>query len=185
MANLSAKIESLLFHTGEPVRIKRMANLCGTDQESIRTALEGLSDELTDRGITLIIHNETARLVTDPDFSEFIASIREQEVNTNLTNAQSEALAVIAYLAPVHKIKIDFIRGVNSRAVLRNLSVRGLITKNRQDGRMVYDLTSDALAHLGITSQEGLPDYKETRQKLYEFTETDDAAAEMEAVEST
>lgn len=180
MSELTAKIQGLLFYTGESVSLSRIAKLCDTDKKSVEQSLDDLKNNLDGSGLDIILHEDTARLVTDASLSDFIADIREQEINSNLTNAQSEALAIIAYLSPVQKIKIDFIRGVNSRAVLRNLSARGLVTKKKQDGRVLYTLTSEALAHLGITDEKELPDYEETREKLYEFTESEDAVAEMD-----
>lgn len=181
MNELTTKIQGLLFYTGESVSVDKIARLCDTDKKSAEEALGRLKENLKSSGLDLILHEDTARLVTDASLSDFIANIREQEVNTKLTNAQSEALAIVAYLAPVKKVKVDFIRGVNSRAVLRNLSARGLVTKKKKDGRVLYALTSEALAHLGITHEEELPDYEETRGKLYEFTETEEAASEMDA----
>lgn len=173
MDNLTAQIESLLFYTGETTKISRIASLCDVSDSQVRKALEALQAELKDRGISLIIHDNTAQLVTDENFSDFITEVKEGEINTDLTSAQSEALAVIAYLSPVKKVRIDFVRGVNSRAVLRNLSARGLITKKKDGGVVVYKLTAEALAHLGITSREDLPDYQETRQKLQKFSESE------------
>lgn len=164
--------------------ISDISELCAVDEPAVDTALADLESNLEDRGISVIRQDDTVQLVTAQEFSDLIASVKEQEVNTDLTEAQSEALAVIAYLSPVRKIKIDFIRGVNSRAVLRNLSTRGLITKKRLDGKAVYDLTTDALAHLGITNIEELPDYESTRSQLLDFIESDAAASQMDNSEN-
>lgn len=173
MDNLTKQIESLLFYTGEETKISRIASLCEVSKSEAQQALEDLQTELEDRGVSLITHDDTAQLVTDESFSDFITEVKEGEIDTNLTSAQSEALAVIAYLSPVKKVRIDFVRGVNSRAVLRNLSARGLIAKKKDNGVVVYKLTAEALAHLGITSQEDLPDYQETREKLQKFSESE------------
>lgn len=178
-SNLTAKIESVLFYKQEPVKVDELANICEVDEsEDIRQAVSKLKTELEDRGMTLIQKEDAVEIVTDNEFSELIAKAKKKEVDTNLTSAQSEALALVAYLAPVSKAKIDFVRGVNSRAVLRNLSTRGLITKkgSGKTNRM-YQLTSDALAHLGITNKEELPEYESTRQKLMKFVEEDEVFA--------
>ncbi|PSO44500.1 MAG: hypothetical protein BRC22_02450 [Parcubacteria group bacterium QH_9_35_7] len=55
------------------------------------------------------------------------------------------------------------IRGVNCTRILRNLMMRGLIEEQEKKDRLVpeYVLSTRALQHLGISSTEELPDYKE------------------------
>lgn len=151
--------------------VKDIAKRCEVETAEVETALESLKENLSGRGISLVIVDGSVQMTTSSEFSEFLAKIKEEEINTDLTEAQSEALATIAYLAPVQKVRIDFIRGVNSRAVLRNLSARGLISKTTKDGTTTYDLTPEALSHLGITDKDNLPDYEETREKLENFSE--------------
>lgn len=182
--SLSAQIESLLFYAREPTDVSHIAALCKVDESTVIQALEELKDKLSDRGISLLFHDEVVQLVVAEDFSDFISEAAKKEVDSDLTSAQSEALSVIAYLAPVRKVKIDFIRGVNSRAVLRNLSSRGLITKYQKAGKTVYDITADTLSHLGVTSCQELPEYQETRKKLNDFTENDEVVAELESAET-
>jgi len=178
--SLTAKIEGWLFYTGEAVALKDMTNRFGVDMSEIKGALDELKKQLGNHGISLIVHDDTAQLVTAENLSNLIASLKEDEINTDLTRAQSEALAVIAYLAPVQKLKIDFIRGVNSRAVLRNLSMRGLVTKQQTGGVTKYSISPEALAHLGVTESEALPDYSDTREKLQQFTESDVVMSELD-----
>jgi segregation and condensation protein B len=171
MQSLTAKIESLLFYTQEAMSLKEIAKLCKSEKKAVKKALDELKVELADRGIDLVLADDAAQLVTSLQFSDFIADIKEEEINSDLTEAQSEALATVAYLAPVQKVRIDFIRGVNSQAVLRNLSARGLVNKKTQQNSTTYDLTPEALAHLGITDKEELPEYEETREKLKNFSD--------------
>ncbi len=175
---ITAKIESILFYKREPVQVSELAEICEVDPEKARQVISKLKKELEDRGVSLIQKEGAVEMVTDNEFSELIEKAKREEVDSNLTSAQSEALALVAYLAPVSKAKIDFVRGVNSRAVLRNLSTRGLITKQKGKAGRAYKLTSDALAHLGVTDKKELPDYKATRQKLTEFIEEDEVMAE-------
>lgn len=170
---LIIKLEGLLFYFGESVTVKKLASLCGVSEDDVRTALDELQKELRDRGITLVVHDDSAQLVTDEGIQEIISKAVASDIDTDLTDAQSEALSVIAYLAPVAKHTIDFVRGVNSRAVLRNLSARGLVSKSSQDSTTYYNLSMDAMTHLGITTLEELPDYESTRERLEEFIMSD------------
>lgn len=172
--SLSAQLEALLSAKPEPTSLTELAEVTDADQEEIQQAISRLKNDLDDRGLSLIQHDNKVQIVTDPGYSEAIAKQEEQEVDTNLTKAQSEALAVIAYMAPVVKSAIDFVRGVNSRAVLRNLATRGLITKDRSKDRVTFSLSSEALQHLGITSPQELPKYEQTRSRLSEFIDTNE-----------
>jgi segregation and condensation protein B len=169
----TAKIESYLFYSGDTESYSNIAKNCDISTKFLDERLSKLQSELEGRGVSLILHDDSAKLVISKEFSEFIRDIEEKEVNSDLTDAQSEALAVVAYLSPVQKMTIDFIRGVNSRAVLRNLSVRGLVTSSTKDSVSYYTVTSDALAHLGISQTEELPDYSNTREQLREFVQSD------------
>jgi len=168
--DLTAQIEALLAVVSEPIRTADIADLLDQDPERIKHATAQLKAQSEDRGLAVIETDGKLQLVTDSKFSDLIEKHRKQEVDSNLTKPQSEALAVIAYMSPATKPTIDFVRGVNSRAVLRNLSTRGLV-KKQQD---TYSLTQDALAHLGITDTSELPDFADTRDKLEDFAETSD-----------
>jgi len=168
--DVSAQIEALLFYHGEPIEKSTLADMLQVRPEIIQKAVASLKADLDQRALTLMENESTVQLRTDPSLSDLIKQFRKKEINTNLTDAQAEALAVTAYLQPAAKPDIDFIRGVNSRTVLRNLKTRGLIKKTKKDGKKCFRLTSDALAHLGITSIQELPQYETTRKKLAEFT---------------
>lgn len=172
-ALLTKKLEGLLFYFGESVSVSKLSSLCGESKDDVQDALTQLQNDLTDRGITLVIHNNSAQLVTDEGVKEIISEAVASDIDTDLTDPQSEALSVIAYLAPVTKPTIDFVRGVNSRAVLRNLSTRGLISRKSQDSTTYYNLSMDAMTHLGITELSELPDYDSTRERLEEFVMSD------------
>jgi len=178
---LSAQIEALLFHTGESMDIKELADACDVNTEDIHEGLTALESALQDRGITLVRNDSFVQLRTANEFADVIKRFRKNRIDTNLTSAQSEALAVIAYIQPVSKPDIDFIRGVNSRTVLRNLQTRGLIKKQQKNEKTHYKLTTDALAHLGITKTTELPEYETTQNKLTDFIS---AAEDKKATDS-
>lgn len=169
---LTAQLEAVLSAQSEPMEISDLAELTQADAEAVERAVTKLEHDLESRGLNVIRHENQVQLVTDPEHSEIVAEKRQQEIDTNLTKAQSEALAVIAYMTPVGKAAIDFVRGVNSRAVLRNLMTRGLINKDRSGEMVTFSVSSEALQHLGITDVEELPKYEQTRKRLTEFVDT-------------
>ena len=71
---------------------------------------------------------------------------------------------IIAYKGPLARIEIDYIRGVNSAFVLRNLTMRGLVERieNPKDARSwLYRVSFEFLKYLGLRSIEELPHYME------------------------
>ena len=79
----------------------------------------------------------------------------EEQIISELTQPQLEALTIIAYRGPITKLELETIRGVNCSLILRNLLIKGLITAN--GGK--YQITVKFMQHLGISSVEELPDY--------------------------
>ena len=88
------------------------------------------------------------------------------------TTLSLETLSVIAYKGPIRRSEIDYIRGVNSSFMVRNLLMRGLVERMRdsKDSRLyIYRISREFLKFLGITSISDLPEYGSFAQKLEEF----------------
>jgi chromosome segregation and condensation protein ScpB len=86
-----------------------------------------------------------------------------------LTDATIEVLAIIAYRQPISKAEIESIRGVNSQYSIRALLMRGLIEKvaNPHDSRGAhYQVTTEFMQQLGITSIKDLPSFEEIAVKV-------------------
>jgi segregation and condensation protein B len=80
-----------------------------------------------------------------------------------------ETLSIVLYLGPVSRSEIDYIRGVNSNFILRNLLMRGLVERieHETDKRSLkYRPTFELLSFLGIGSVEELPEYETTRAEI-------------------
>ena len=72
-------------------------------------------------------------------------------------------------MGPVTRAEIEFIRGVNSSFILRNLMVRGLIAKEadkERAGSFVYRATFDFLRHVGVSRAEELPEFAKYRDLI-------------------
>lgn len=171
--NLEQKIESILFYTGEDMSIAELANLCECSDQEIRESLTRLFQHLKERGINLLSNGDKVALGTHPETAELIKKVKKEELAKPLGKAGLETLAVILYRGPVQKSQIDYIRGVNSAAILRNLQVRGLIEKMKtpHTPRVLYRATNDSLRHLGITHVNQLPRYEVANTTLKKFEE--------------
>lgn len=182
--SLEKKIEAVLFYKGEPESKLKLAKLLNVKIEEIEEAAVKLSMQLETRGIRLLKVNDQLELVTAPETSEVIAGVRKEELVRDLGKAGSETLAIVLYRGPVTRADIDYIRGVNSGFILRNLQVRGLVTRSqdpKNSRSYVYQSTPELLKYLGVTDITALPGYAEMREELNRFeTERQKDAVEQE-----
>lgn len=166
---LEAKIEGLLFYKGEDVSVKKLAELLVVTSEEIEEALKRLEVSLTGRGIVMVRKDDSVVLGISSELSSLIESIRKDEITKELSKATLETLSIVLYKNGVSRSEIDYIRGVNSSFILRNLLVRGLVEKildAKDSRRVLYRPTFDALSFMGITSIEQLPNYSEVVNQL-------------------
>ena len=168
---LISALEAMLFLYGEPVPIKRIASLLGAAKGSAVTIDEAaeiggaLAERLRadDRGLMLIVQDERYQLATKPEFHAAIESIMKSEMNEELTPAALETLAIIAYGSAVPRSTVDYIRGVNSSFILRNLLLRGLVEREpdpKRGNAYRYFVSFEFLRHIGAAAAKDLPDYE-------------------------
>lgn len=170
MNTLDAKIEAVLFYKGEPEKIKNLAKILNVTEEDILISLNKLKERLV--GLQIVQHEDTVALVTAGEFSELIESIRKDELTKDLGKAGSETLSIILYKGNVTRAEVDYIRGVNSTFILRNLLIRGLIKKvtNPKDQRSyLYKPTLELLSYMGVSKIEDLPDYDRVQREFELF----------------
>lgn len=168
---LESKIEGLLFYKGEDVQIKKLANLLNVTDEEIEEGLKKLEESLKGRGLVIVRKDDSVVLGISGELSSLIESIRKDEITKELSKASLETLSIILYKNGVSRSEIDYIRGVNSSFILRNLLVRGLIEKiiDPKDSRKIlYRPTFETLSFMGVSSIEQLPNYIEVKEQLEE-----------------
>lgn len=155
-----AAAHALLFASGKPLEKKRLAALLGFSEAELATALSELGRSLEGSGEALIETAVEVELRAAPEAAPLIKKFRESELARDLGKASMETLAVIAYQEGASRGDIEWVRGVNSSASLRTLLMRGLV-EGREDPRdkrrICYALTTEALAHLGVETSDGLP----------------------------
>ncbi|HJL55785.1 MAG TPA: SMC-Scp complex subunit ScpB, partial [Candidatus Paceibacterota bacterium] len=169
---LDTKIEALLFFKGEGVKIKELVKLLKTDKEDVENALLELKEKLSDRGIGLIRKEDEVMLGTVSEMSDLIEEIRKEELTKDLGKAGAETLSIVLYKGPITRAEIDYIRGVNSTFILRNLLIRGLVEKvpNPKDQRsFLYKPTLELLSYLGISGIEELPEFDTVQSEIKTF----------------
>ena len=169
---LSAQIEAILFYKAEPLSVKRLAQIFNKDETEIKNAIRELKEELKGRGLALVEWEDEITLGTSKEMSTLIKNLMKEELVKDLGKASMETLSIILYQGPISRADIDYIRGVNSSFILRNLLIRGLIDRieNPKDQRsFLYKPTLDLLSHLGLSKITDLPDYEIVRKDIESF----------------
>jgi segregation and condensation protein B len=169
---LEAHIEAILFWKAEPVSVKRLSEILEKSEDEIRAGILSLKANLAGRGLTLIELENEVTLGTAKEMSGIIEKLTKEELVKDLGKAGLETLSIVLYQGPISRPEIDYIRGVNSQFILRNLLVRGLVEKveNPKDRRsFLYKPTLELLAHLGISAIKDLPDYETVRTNIETF----------------
>ena len=166
---LESKIEGLLFYKGEDISIKKLSEVFNVSTEQVNEAVTKLSESLAHRGIVLVRKDDSVTLGVSLELSSLIETMRKDEITKELSKASLETLSIILYKNGVTRSEVDYIRGVNSSFIIRNLLVRGLIEKTVDDKdtrRMIYRPTLDTLTFMGVTDIEQIPNYAEVRSQL-------------------
>ena len=165
--DIEANIEGILFASGEPVSINRIASVLEVEPEIIKDAAQRISDSYSfnRRGIRLIFLDEAIQLVSSPECAEFIRKTLETRKAPQLTQTALEVLAIIAYFQPATRAYVEQVRGADSSYTVGVLQERGLIEpcgRLQVPGRPVLFRTTKAfLRTFGISSLSELPEIPE------------------------
>lgn len=157
-------IESLLFVSGEPLKLKNIASILELSKNEVKLIMDNMikSYENEDRGIKIIKIEDSYQFVTKSENSGFIEKILNVNSRQSLSQAALETLSIIAYKQPITRIEIEEIRGVKCDKAVSNLIEKGLVKEcGRKEviGRPILYSTSDKfLKHFGLDGLENLPD---------------------------
>jgi segregation and condensation protein B len=147
--------------------MKKLSQLLEEKESEVREALQNLSKSLENRGICLVMTENEVGLATAPEISGFIEQIAKDEMSREIGKAGLETLAIILYNGPLSRREIDYVRGVNSTFILRNLCIRGLVERepDPKDQRIFrYKGSLSLLSHLGIKTIKELPEFEEFKK---------------------
>lgn len=104
---------------------------------------------------------DTWQLVTRPEYAPYLKRMAQSPMQSTLSNAALEVLAIVAYKQPITRGEIEDIRGVQSDRALATLVHRQLVEeKGRADapGRpILFGTTVDFLRQFGLKSLQELP----------------------------
>ena len=165
---LSAKLEAILFASGEPLYINDIKKILQI--RDIEPVILELESKLRDRGITLLKLDKKLQLCAKPEYADVVRLALEERKEHKLSKSALEVLVVTAYYQPITKAKIGKIRGVDSVNTVKGLCTKGFLeTCGRLDviGKpRLYRTTDKFLRVFGIEKLAELPDISEfaTRQ---------------------
>ena len=171
------EIMAVLFASGDPIDIERMAESMDITAKSVVDSVESLALQLKNDRYPLEIKklNNAYQLCTKSRFDSIIHKTLMVKRNMPLSPAAMETLAVIAYNQPVTRSFIEQVRGVDSSSIVTTLMEKGLVEEaGRLDlpGRPIALKTTDVfLRCFNLESLDALPevlekDYAEEKEEL-------------------
>lgn len=167
--HLQAIIESALLVAGEPLSIKRLAELfaeeaCPSEQE-IRAALTAIQTNALGRCYRLQELASGFCLQIKPEYAPWVARLWQMKP-PRYSRALLETLAIIAYRQPVTRAEIEDIRGVAvSSHIIKTLLEREwirVIGHRQVPGKPgIYGTTNQFLDYFNLKSLDELPTLSE------------------------
>ena len=165
---MKAVVEGLLFLSGEDgLTLEEISRIIEKNSDEVKLIIKELYNDYNDtnRGIQIEFLGNHFKLTTKKEHKEYYKKLTIDEESSILSQSALETLAIIAYNAPITRIEIDNIRGVNSSYVVRKLLLKDLIEEvGRSDAPgkpRMYNVTSRFLDYFGLGSLDELPKLEE------------------------
>jgi segregation and condensation protein B len=160
---LPACLEAILLVVDEPVAEVVLAQVLERPREEIARALTELAAlyDAEGRGFDLRKVAGGWRFYTREECAPVVERFVRDGQEVRLTQAALETLAVVAYRQPVSRARVSAVRGVNCDAVMRTLTLRGLVEEagtEHETGAILYRTTGYFLERLGLASLADLPE---------------------------
>ncbi len=121
--DITGRVEAILFASGEPMALDRIAQALGVRTYAVEQVLAGLQEKYNkpESGVHLLLLGDSAQFCTNPAFIEPVRAALDLKRNTPLSQAAMEVLAVVAYNQPVTKAFVEQVRGVDCSGVVGSL----------------------------------------------------------------
>jgi segregation and condensation protein B len=157
-------LEALLFSTHHPLTAGRLAEFLDLDStKPVRIAIKELNKQYESTGRCFRVEQVAGgyQLLTLPEFGEVLKKLHQRDIDTKLTKAALETLAIIAYKQPILRADIEAIRGVQCGETIRSLMEKHLVKiagRAEEPGRpILYGSTKRFLELFGLNSLKDLP----------------------------
>lgn len=177
ISKIQGAAEAILFASGEPVSLERLAEVLELDKPTAEKILNHLTDRFNaeNSGVQILRLEDGWQMCTRAEYAGQVRQALDMRRNMPLSQAALEVLAVVAYNQPVTKSFVEQVRGVDCSGVLGSLTSKGLVEeRGRLDlpGRpLIYGTTPDFLRCLGISSLDDLPPVEHGEEEAEEEAE--------------
>ena len=178
-------VEAVLFASGEPISVTRLAGACEAGEDAVLTALRRLAAEYAEQksAVSVVQLGDSWQMCTRPEFAPAIQRAIETKKNAPLSPAAMEVLTIVAYNQPVSKSFVEHVRGVDSGSVVNTLVEKELLT---EAGRLdvpvkpiAYATTPHFLRCFGLRTLDDLPPLPMLAEGVQDKSETDAEDSEM------
>lgn len=173
---LQGVLEGILFVVGdEGITLKALCETMEITETEAKNLLKNLREIYEDdnRGIRITFLGDAFKLTTKKEHKEYYQKLIQNPETNNLSNAALETLAIVAYNAPVTRLEVEQLRGVNSSNLIRKLVAKGLI---KEDGKSslpgrpnLYRTTKEFLDYFGLATLGDLPEFEEVTTNTEEI----------------
>jgi len=157
-------LEALLFSTHHPLTAGRIAELLELEStKPVRRAIKDLNQQYEDSSRCFRVEQVAGgyQLLTLPEYGPYLKKLHQREIDTKLTKAALETLAIIAYKQPILRADIEAIRGCACGETIRSLMEKHLVKiagRAEEPGRpILYGSTKRFLELFGLNSLKDLP----------------------------
>ncbi len=163
LAPACAILEAILFASGDPIPLSRLAAASGIPERELPQLLNDLNTAYQKSGhaLQVLLLEKTAQLCTVERYAPYIQAALEQKRTLPLTPAALEVLTIAAYHQPVTKRFIAHVRGIDSSTLVNTLVERGLLAEGERldlPGKPIaYRTTPAFLRCFGLSSLDDLP----------------------------
>ncbi|WP_277057143.1 SMC-Scp complex subunit ScpB [Trichlorobacter lovleyi] len=165
--SLNAIIEGLLFVSEGPMTLDRLTELLPDyERASVRLAVQELRDDYEQRGsgVHLVEVAGGWQLRTVPELMPYLSRMVKGRP-ARFSQSALETLAIVAYRQPITRQEIEYLRGVDTGAVLKTLLEKRLVKilgKKDIPGRpIIYGTTREFLEVFNLKDLKGLPTLRE------------------------
>jgi segregation and condensation protein B len=161
-------LEALLFSTHHPLTAGKLADLMELPTQSpLRHAIKALNAGYEEARRAFRIEQVAGgyQMLTLPEYGEHLKALHQKEVDSKLTKAAIETLAIIAYKQPILRADVEAIRGVACGETIRSLMEKHLVRiagRAEEPGRpILYGTTKRFLELFGLNTLKDLPQGQE------------------------
>ena len=153
---LPAAIESILFISGDPVSVDKLADILNCSKNAVLEALKSLTERYSSNpwsGLEIRRTEDSYAIMTRPSQKKILDRMFGPRQTPPLSQASYETFAVIAYNQPCTRAQVELVRGVSSDSIISRLLDRGWI----EEAGNLDAPGRPSLLEFGIESVRDLP----------------------------